>query len=146
VLIAGAGNETLFGAFSQTDDFLWGSFTGGNDLLAAGSGNDGLVAGSGHTSLIGGSGNDTFYVTNSALVSALTKTTVTPGVDFLYNTRAGETLALTGFDTLYGAAGSGAAANAVTSALAGGGNAVTLKDGTTISFVTGVNGIHLISS
>lgn len=147
MLVAGSGNETLFGAASKTNDALWGSFTGGNDYLAAGSGNVALVAGSGNSSLVGGSGNDTFYVINSQLLSTITKTAVTPGVDFLYNTRAGETLALTGFDTLYGgAAGSGAAAKAVQSQLAGGGNAVTLKDGTQITFATGVNGIKVISS
>lgn len=147
ILVAGGGNETLFGAASKTNDQLWGSFTGGNDYLAAGSGNDALVAGTGNSSLVGGSGDDTFYVINSQLLSTITKTAVTPGVDFLYNTHAGETLALTGFDTLYGgAAGSGAAAKAVQSQLAGGGNSVMLKDGTQITFATGVNGVKVISS
>lgn len=147
VLLAGGGNETLFGAGSTTNDALWGSFTGGNDLLAAGSGDDILVGGSGHTSLVGGSGNDTFYVISSQLVSTISKTAVTPGVDFLYNTKAGESVALLGFDTLYGgAAGSGAAAKAVQSQLAGGASSVTLKDGTQITFATGVNGINIASS
>ncbi len=148
LLVAGLGNETLFGAPSQTNDQIYGSFTGGNDVLFAGTGKDHLVAGSGQTSLIGGTGQDTFEVVNSQLLSAITKTAVTPGVDFLYNTRAGETLALSGFDTLYGAANSDAAANAVKSAIAGGSSAVTLKDGTQITFAspTGANGISIISS
>jgi len=148
LMVAGGGNETLFGAASQTNDQLWGSFGPGNDLLVAGSGNDALIGGAGNDSLIGGSGNDTFYVINSQLVSTITKTAVTPGVDFLYNTHPGETLAMTGFDTLYGAAGSGAAANAVKASLAGGGSAVTLKDGTQITFASpgGANGINIISS
>lgn len=146
LLVAGGGNETLFGALSQTNDALWGSFGGNSDLLAAGSGNAALVAGNGVQSLIGGSGTDNFYVINSQLISALTHTSVTPGVDFLYNTRAGETLALTGFDSLYGAAGSGAAAAFVKSFVAAGSNTVTLKDGTQIVFATGSNGINIVSS
>lgn len=148
LIVAGAGNETLFGAASPSNDQYWGSFNGGNDLMAAGSGNDALVAGSGQDSLIGGSGDDTFYAINSQLLSTIINTPVSPGVDFLYNTHAGETLALTGFDTLYGAANSGAAANAVKVALAGGGSTVTLKDGTQINFAspTHANGINIISS
>jgi Ca2+-binding RTX toxin-like protein len=146
LLVAGGGNETLFGANSHTNDSLWGSFTGGNDLLWAGSGNDALVAGSGNSSLVGGSGSDTFYVINSNLLSTLTHTTVTPGKDMIFGAHSGDTLALTGFDTLYGAAGSHGAATVVTAALSGGASAVTLKDGTTITFVGGTNGINVISS
>lgn len=148
LLVAGAGNETLFGALSSTNDTLFANVLNhGNDLLAAGSGNVGLVAGTGQDTLIGAGGNDTFYVTNVNLLSAITKTALTPGVDFLYNSHPGDTLALTGFDTLYGgAAGSGAAAKAIGASLAGGSSAVTLKDGTQITFVGGANGINVISS
>ncbi|MEO9189873.1 MAG: hypothetical protein ABI224_07700, partial [Acetobacteraceae bacterium] len=107
LLVAGAGNETLFDV-GATNDLLFAGNQGGNQLLAAGLGNDSLVT----DSLIGGPGTDQFFISNSALVSAIAGTAVTPGVDFLYNTRAGETVNLTGFDTLYGAANSGAAANA----------------------------------
>lgn len=145
-LAAGSGNETLFGAQSQTNDGLWGSFGGGNDLLAAGTGNAALVAGSGVQSLIGGSGTDNFYVINSQFVSALMGTNVSPATDFIYNTRAGETVSLVGFDSLYGAAGSGAAAAFVRSIVGTGSNVVILKDGTTIGFVTGTNHVSFASS
>lgn len=158
VLLAGDGNQTLFGAPSQTNDALWGSFGNSySDLLVAGSGNAALIAGNCVQSLIGGSGTDTFYVISSEVVSALTHTSVSPGIDILYTTRAGETLALLGFDSLYGAAGSGAAAAFVESSLAAGSravslfvapdaNSVTLKDGTTIVFATGTNGVNFASS
>ncbi|MEO9188541.1 MAG: hypothetical protein ABI224_00845, partial [Acetobacteraceae bacterium] len=145
LLVAGAGNETLYDV-GATNDLLFAGNQGGNQLLAAGLGNDSLVAGSGTDSLLGGLGTDQFFISNSALVSAIAGTPVTPGVDFLYNTRAGETVNLTGFDTLYGAANSGAAANAVKATLAGGGSTVTLKDGTQITFATGTNGVNIISS
>jgi Ca2+-binding RTX toxin-like protein len=147
LLVAGAGNETLFGAPSHGNDALWGSFVGGNnDLMFAGTGNDALVGGSGNDTLVGGSGTDAFYVINANITSALTGTQVTPGQDFIYNAHPGDYFALTGYDTLYGGAvGSGAAASAVRTALASS-NTITLKDGTTVTFVGGSNGITITSS
>lgn len=55
-------------------------------------------------------------------------------------------IALTGYDSLYGAAGSHAAAAAVTDALASGRSVVTLNDGSTISFVGNTQGLHIMSS
>ncbi len=110
LLVAGSGSETIYGAPSQTNDLIYGSYSAdANDLLWAGSGNDALVAGSGNESLIGGSGTDTFYVANVNLLSSITKTTVTPGKDTMFLTHAGDNLALTGYDSLYGAGAGGAA-------------------------------------
>ena len=149
LLVAGAGSETIYGVPSTTNDAIYGGFTGdASDLLWAGSGNDALVAGSGNESLVGGGGTDTFYVANSSLLSTIAGTTITPGKDTIFLTHPGDNLALTGFDTLYGgAAGSNTAATAIRSTLAaGGGNAVTLKDGTTITFVGSTTGLNIISS
>ncbi len=144
LLVAGSGNETLFGAASQSNAQFWGDFNGGNDLMVAGSGNDALIAGTGNDTLIGGSGQDTFYVVSTSLLSAITNTAVTPGQDFLYNVHAGDTLALTGYDPLYG--GSGRAAAAVSSALASGSGTVVLKDGTAITFAGDTHGLKVVSS
>ncbi len=143
MMVAGAGNETLFGAASPTNDQYWASFTGGNDFMAAGSGTDILVAGNGADTLAGGAGNDVFYVISSRLIAAST-TNASAGQDVIYGARAGDILALTGFDALYGAAG--AAARSVSAALASGGNTVTLADGTTITFAGATAGLQVISS
>ncbi len=55
-------------------------------------------------------------------------------------------MSLVGFDSLYGAAGSGAAAAFVNSFIGAGANVVALKDGTRIAFVTGANGVNFVSS
>ncbi len=144
LLVAGTGNETLYGAASITTDQFWGSFSGGNDLMVAGPGNDAMVAGTGNDTLVGGTGNDVFYSISTNLLSVLTKTTVKPGTDFIYNAHPGDTLALTGYDSLYGGAGSAAAS--VNASLASGSSAITLKDGTSITFVGGSNGTTVFSS
>jgi Ca2+-binding RTX toxin-like protein len=148
LLVAGSGSETIYGAPSRSNDLLYGSYSGdANDLIWAGTGNDALVAGSGNQSLVGGSGTDTFYVANTNLLSTIAKTTVTPGKDTLFLESGSNNLALVGYDTLYGAAaGSGAAATVVKAALATGNSAVTLKDGTTITFVGNTSGLNVISS
>jgi Ca2+-binding RTX toxin-like protein len=148
LLVAGSGSETIYGASSNTNDLIYGSFSGdANDLLWAGSGNDALVAGSGNQSLVGGAGTDTFYVANPNLLSTIAGTTITPGKDTIFLTHSGDNLALIGYDTLYGGApGSNTAATAVKSTLASSSGAVTLKDGTTITFVGSVSGLNLISS
>jgi Ca2+-binding RTX toxin-like protein len=148
LLVAGAGSETIYGAPSTTKDVIYGSYSGdANDLLWAGSGNDALVAGSGNQTLVGGLGTDTFYVANPSLLSSIAKTTITPGKDTFYLTHSGDNLALVGYDTLYGgASGSQAAAKAVSSALTAGSSAVTLKDGTSITFVGSTTGLHIVSS
>ena len=146
LLVAGSGSETIYGVPSQTNDVIYGSFSGdASDLLWAGSGNDALVAGSGNESLVGGRGTDTFYVANSSLLSTIAGTTITPGKDTIFLTHPGNNLALTGFDTLYGA-GPGGAAASVRTALASGSGAVTLKDGTTITFVGSTTGLNIVSS
>ena len=146
LLVAGSGSETIYGVPSHTNDLIYGSFSGdASDLLWAGSGNDALVAGSGNESLVGGGGTDTFYVANSSLLSSIAGTTITPGKDTIFLTHPGDNLALTGFDTLYGA-GPGGAAASVRTALASGSGAVTLKDGTTITFVGSTTGLNIVSS
>ena len=144
LLVAGSGNETLFGAASAGNDQLWGSFGGGDDLLVAGSGNDALIGGTGNDSLFGGGGQDAFYVVSASLLGAITSATVTPGRDLIANVHAGDVLALTGFDSLYGGAGSAAAA--VSSALASGSNTVVLRDGTSITFAGDIRALHVASS
>ncbi len=69
-----------------------------------------------------------------------------PGQDVIYDARPGDILALTGFDSLYGAAGSGAAAKFVAAGLATGGGTVALSDGTTISFAGATAGLRVASS
>jgi Ca2+-binding RTX toxin-like protein len=148
LLVAGAGSETIYGAPSSTNDLIYGSYSGSaSDLLWAGSGNDALVAGSGNQSLVGGAGTDTFYIANPSLLSTIAGTTITPGKDTIFLTHSGDNLALIGYDTLYGGApGSNTAATAVKSTLASSSGAVTLKDGTTITFVGSTSGLNIISS
>lgn len=146
LLVAGAGNETIYGAPSRSNDLFYGSFSGdANDLLWAGAGNDALVAGSGNQSLVGGSGTDTFYVANTSLLSTISNTTVTPGKDTIFLESGSNNLALVGYDTLYGGV-PGGASTAVKAALATGNSAVTLRDGTTLTFVGNTSGLNVISS
>jgi hypothetical protein len=144
VMMAGGGNETLYD-ISPTNDQYWGSFGGDNDLIFAGSGSNILVAGNGADTLVGGGGDDVFYAINAQLIGALTHTATRPGQDVIYNAHPGDVLALTGFDSLYGAPGSGAAARTVEAALRQSGT-VVLADGTTVSFVGGTGGVTIISS
>lgn len=146
VFIAGKGAETLFGAFSSTNDAYWGSFSGGSDLMFAGSGNDALVAGGGAQTLAGGSGSDTFYLINPALVGSIVHAAEPAGFYAIYNAHKGDTIALTGYDSLYGAAGSQAAAASVSASLAAGASVVRLNDGTIVNFVGGGGGASVISS
>ncbi len=110
----------------------------------AGSGNDALVAGTGNNSLFGGGGDDVFYIASSTLLGAITNTPVTPGHHLVANVHAGDFLALTGFDSLYGGAGSAAAV--VSSALASGTSTVVLKDGTSITFAGDTRALKVASS
>jgi Ca2+-binding RTX toxin-like protein len=155
LLEAGTGNETIYGVASGQNDTLWGGFSAGsNDLLWAGSGNDYLLAGAGNDTLIGSgtdghTGNDTFGFINANVIQAIFGTPAAAKTDLIFNSHPGDVLALTGYDTLYGAAGSHAAAQAVQATLnaASGATSLTLKDGTTISFMGGgPNGITVISS
>ncbi len=133
VFIAGTGAETLFGAFSATDDAYWGSFSGGSDLMFAGSGNDALVAGGGAQTLAGGSGSNTFYLINPAVVGSIVHAAEPAGFYTVYNAHKGDTIALTGYNSLYGGAGSAAAS--VSASLAAGASVVRLNDGTVVNFV-----------
>jgi len=146
MMVAGAGNETLFGAASSAIDQYWGSFQGGDDVMFAGSGTDILVGGTGADTMVGGSGTDVFYVVSAKAIGAMTNATVTPGQDVIANAQPGDTLALTGFDALYGVSGSGAAARFVSASLASGASAVTLADGTTIRCVGPTAGLQVASS
>jgi hypothetical protein len=83
-------------------------------------------------------------VVSTSLLSAITKTAVTPGQDFICNVHAGDVLALTGFDSLYG--GAGQAAAAVSSALASGSNTIVLKDGTSLTFTGDTHALKFASS
>ncbi len=146
MMVAGTGNETLFGAGASAIDQYWGSFQGGNDLMFAGSGTDILVGGDGADTIVGGSGTNVFYVISAQAIGAMTNTTVTPGQDVIANAHAGDILALTGFDSLYGTSGSGAAARSVSNALASGASAVTLADGTSLRFIGPTAGLQIASS
>jgi hypothetical protein len=146
MMVAGAGNETLFGAESSSEDQYWGSFGHGNDLMVAGSGTDILVGGSGTDTMVGGSGTDVFYVVSAEVIDSMTGTAATPGQDVIAGAKAGDTLALTGFDSLYGAAGSGAASRFVSAALSSGAITVALADGTSIRFVGATSGLRIVSS
>jgi hypothetical protein len=79
MMVAAAGNETLFGAASSANDQYWGSFQDGGDLMFAGSGTDILVGGDGADTMVGGGGTDVFYVISAKVIGAMTNTTVTPG-------------------------------------------------------------------
>ena len=146
MMVAGSGNETLFGADSRSIDQYWGSFQGGNDLMFAGSGTGILVGGSGADTMVGGTGTDVFYIISAKAIEAMTNSSATPGQDVIANAHAGDTIALTGFDSLYGAAGSGAAARFVSAALANGAGTVTLADGTSIRFLGSMAGVQIASS
>ncbi|MBV9118939.1 MAG: NF038122 family metalloprotease [Acetobacteraceae bacterium] len=146
MMVAGAGTETLFGAASAAIDQYWGSFQGGDDLMFAGSGTDILVGGTGADTMVGGGGTDGFYVISAKAIAAMTGSAAAPGQDVIANAHAGDTLALTGFDSLYGAAGSGAAARFVSAALASGASSVALADGTNIRFLGPTAGLQVASS
>ncbi len=94
----------------------------------------------------GGSGTDVFYVIDAKTIGAMTETAVTPGQDVIANAHAGDILALTGFDSLYGAAGSGAAAQFVSAALASGVSSLMLADGTSLRFIGPTAGLQIASS
>jgi Ca2+-binding RTX toxin-like protein len=127
-LIAGSGRETLSAAFS-----------GGNDLLIAGSGNNSLVGGTGADTFVGGSGHDTVFATN-------------PGAslfEFIKGQAGGTELvqdvfAATDVHIHLSGYGAGEAAHALTSQhAAGGGVTISLTDGTKVTFQ---NISHLNSS
>jgi len=147
MMVAGAGGETLWGAGSPSNDQYWGSFSGGTDLMAAGSGNDILVGGTGSDTLIGGGGTDVFYVISAATLAQQAGQPPQPGQHTIFVPHAGDILALTGFDSLYGGAAlSGAAARGVEAALRSGSTSVRLADGSTLSFVGSTAGLLVLSS
>lgn len=118
-LQAGAGNETLLGSLSTTNNyFVAGS---GANLIVAGAGNDTIYAGTGASTVTGGGGSDMVVV--DAVRSRggqVTITDFTPGTDVVH---------LTNYGNPNTPANLAAAAQRV-----GTGSRVTLSDGTTITF------------
>ncbi len=87
-----------------------------------------------------------FYLVNPAVISAMTGTSPNVGRYTILNPHPGDILALTGYDSLYGGAGSHGAAAFVSSTLANGSTTITLKDGSTISFMGSSKGLAVASS
>lgn len=94
--------------------------------------------------LPGASGSDTFYLINPAVVGSIVHAAEPAGFYTVYNAHKGDTIALTGYDSLYGGAGSAAAS--VSASLGAGASVVRLNDGTVVNFVGGAGGAGVISS
>ena len=119
-LYAGAGNETLLGSLSSTNNYFVGG--SGSDLIMAGSGNDTIYAGSGTATVTGGLGADLFIFDPARSAGGrFVITDFTPGVDHvsLQNYSASNT------------PGSAAASAQIAGPTA---SKITLSDGTSITF------------
>ena len=129
ILVAGSGNETLTGAFP-------GYVTSGNNVFFSGSGNAAITTGNGNDTVFAGSGTSTVTLGAGADLVAIV------------NGGAGGNIVINGFDAAQGdritlqGYGADAAANAVNSATTqgGSGSAITLADGTKVTF-TGVTSL-----
>jgi len=142
LLVAGGGNETLFGAGSKTNDLIYGDqHTGGNDLLVGGAGANAMVAGTGNDTLWAASTNNVFYFVQGQA----------GGNDVIAPFAGHDIVALIGYDSAAGAAPGTAAQAAIRGAtVTGAGVQVALADGTTITFsgltsAQQLNG-HIVSS
>ncbi len=123
-----AGNETLTGAGSTTNNAFYGSsISGASAVLTGGSGINTFYAGANAETMTGGGNNETFVFFKSTTFLGPANITIT---DF----NSSDTIFMVGYDSTSSASGvlAGATGPAITSS--GTGLTLTLSDKTTITF------------
>ncbi len=142
LLVAGAGNETLWAANATGTELLYADrASGGADSLVGGAGVNAFVPGTGNDTMLAASLNNVFYFVNGQA----------GGADVIQDFGGNDMLALVGYDTVAGSAPDGAAQTALHGAIAtSAGVTLTLPDRTTITFagLTSTDQLaqHIVSS